>query len=357
MDAAFKEKIKKICTAAVAAPSGDNSQPWRFVFRAPNILEFHAIPEKDNVLLNVDDSGTLTALGAAIQNAELEAKSLGLSSEIRYNKEGTLVATFIFHKGGGGLSKTERDLQQAITLRHSNRKPYKKIPLTEDDRKFLLDTAEGSTGVSFVIIEGEKPMTLISRELTTMEEIALQNKSIHRLFFQSIFWSKARNSEGKSGLYIKTLELPLPAQLLFKILRYWSVASFFSRISFPKMVAETNAKQNASASAFGVITINRFNRMGYLEAGRLLERVWLATTARGMSLQIVTGLLFLARAMEHETSSIFSAAERASVRKAYARIRENLKGTDEPFLMFRVGYAAAPSAVSFRREPIIEDLH
>lgn len=356
MDAEFKEKIKKICTAAVAAPSGDNSQPWRFVFRAPDMLEFHAIPEKDNVLLNVDDSGTLIALGAAIQNAELEAKSLGLSSEIRYNKEGTLVATFIFHKGGG-LSETERDLQQAITLRHSNRKPYKKIPLTEDDRKFLLDTAGGSTGISFSFVEDEKLMALISRALTTMEEIALKNKPIHKLFFQSIFWSKARNSEGKSGLYIKTLELPPPAQLLFKILRYWSVANFLAWIGFPKMVAETNAKQNASASAFGVITVNRFDRTSYLEAGRLLERVWLATAAHGMSLQIVTGLLFLARAMKHETSSIFSAGERASVQKAYARIRENLKGTDEPFLMFRVGYAAAPSAVSFRRGPIIEDMH
>ena len=186
MDAAFKEKITKICTAAAAAPSGDNSQPWRFVFRAPDMLEFHAIPEKDNALLNVDDSGTLIALGTAIQNAELEAKSLGLSPEIRYNKEGTLVATFILHKGGG-LSETERDLHQAITLRHSNRKAYKKIPLTKDDRQFLLDTAEGSVGISFAFVEGEKLMALISRALTTMEETALKNKSLHTLFFQSIF--------------------------------------------------------------------------------------------------------------------------------------------------------------------------
>lgn len=355
MDAAYKEKITKICTAAAAAPSGDNSQPWRFVFRAPDMLEFHAIPEKDNALLNVDESGTLIALGAAIQNAELEAKVLGFNPEIRYSKEGTLIATFTLHKEGD-CSEVERRLQQAITLRHSNRKAYKKTPLALDDRQSLFNSVGKLISVSFSLVEDQKPMGIISRALTTMEEIALKNKSIHKLFFESIFWSKERNIEGKSGLYIKTLELPPPAQVLFKVLRYWPVASFLARIGFPKMVAETNAKQNASASAFGVIAVNRFDRTSYIEAGRLLERVWLATAARGMSFQIVTGLLFLARAMEHETSSIFSIGERASVREAYARIRENLKGSSEPLLMFRVGYAAAPSALSFRREPIIEDI-
>ena len=125
MNVVDKEKITKILTAAIAAPSGDNSQPWRFVFREPNILEFYAIPENDNALLNIDSSGTLIALGAAIQNAELEAKALGFNPEIRYGREGSLVATFTLDKEGK-LSEIERTLQQTIPLRHTNRKAYKK---------------------------------------------------------------------------------------------------------------------------------------------------------------------------------------------------------------------------------------
>lgn len=351
MDVEYSEKVVKICAAAVAAPSGDNSQPWRFVFRAPDVLEFHAIPEKDNVLLNVDESGTLIALGAAIQNAELEAKALGFNPEVQYDGENSLIATFILHKGGI-LSDEEKNLHQAILLRHSNRKEYKKISLAGEDREYLLRAAGKVPGISFSLVEEQESKNLISRALTTMEEIALKNKSLHNLFFESIFWSKERNAAGESGLYIHTLELPPPARLLFKILQYWPVANLLAQIGLPKMVAEINAKQNASASALGVLALDKFNRASYVEAGRLLERVWLAATSCGMSLQIVTGLLFLSRAVERGTSSAFSIEEYASVREAYTRIQKGLK-LDKPFLMFRVGYAPSPSAVSFRRAPII----
>lgn len=348
----FPEHIERIASAATQAPSGDNSQPWRFVFHAPNTLEIHALPEKDNALFNIDDSGTLIALGAAIQNAELEAKASGFTPEVRYSGGDTLTATLVLQKGGE-FSEIERSLQQAIPLRHSNRKAYKKKPLTREDRQALFEAAGKTGGASFAFIEAAEPMARISRALTTMEEIALKNKLLHKLFFEGIFWSKERNSEGAPGLYIKTLELPPPAQFLFKALRHWPVANFLAQISFPRMVAEMNAKQNASASAFGVIAIDRFDRAKYIEAGRLLERIWLTAAARGMSLQIVTGILFLARTLERNTSVPFSAAERAKVREAYSQIRENLKGPNEPLLIFRVGYGATPSAVSFRQAPTI----
>lgn len=354
MDTAYKEKLTKIVTAAAAAPSGDNSQPWRFVFRAPDMLEFHALPERDNALLNVDDSGTFIALGAAIQNAELEAKALGFNPEVRYGAEDSLTATFVLH-GEGGLPEAEQELQRAIPLRHTNRKAYEKVPLAEDDRRALVEAAGETEGVSLTLVEDRESMSRISRALTTMEEIALKNKTLHKIFFESIFWSEERNAAGGHGLFIKTLELPPPARLLFKVLPYWPVASLLAKIGFPRMVAETNARQNASASAFGVITIDQFDRRNYIEAGRLLERVWLAAAARGMSLQIVTGLLFLARALEHNSSDIFSAHERASVQRASARIREVLGGEDEPFLTFRVGRAAPPTAVSFRAQPVITE--
>jgi nitroreductase len=347
----FPEHIERIVRAAAQAPSGDNSQPWRFTFRAPNTLEIRALPEKDNALFNIDDSGTLIALGAAIQNAELEAKALGFMPEVRYGGEGTLTATLVL-QNGDELSEMERSLQQAIPLRHSNRKAYKKTSLATEDKQALLNVVGKTAGVSFAFIEAVEPMARVSRALTTMEEIALNNKSLHKLFFESIFWSKESNEEGAPGLYIKTLELPPPAQLLFKALRHWPVASFLARVGFPRKIAEMNAKQNASASAFGVITVDRFDRVNYIEAGRLLERVWLAAAARGMSLQIVTGILFLARTLEHDTSTPFSAAERMSVREASSRIRGNLEGSKEPLLIFRVGYGTPPSAVSFRKAPV-----
>lgn len=349
------EKIIQICTAAAAAPSGDNSQPWRFVFRAPATIEFHAVFEKDNALLNIDQSGTLIALGAAIQNAELEAKSLGFAPELAYSDSGSLVAMMTLREGGS-LSQEERPLREAIPFRHSNRKSYKNVPLTDGDRTAIIRAAGVSPEVALSLIEKKEMMRPVSRALTTMEQVALQNKALHELFFESIFWSKKQNDAGESGLYIYTLELPPPARLLFKILKYWPVAHALARIGFPKLVAQINAAQNATASAFGVLSLTKFDRRGYVEAGRMLERVWLSAAARGMSLQIVTGMLFLARTIERGEASVFSATESSTVQRAYAQAKEML-GIDEPFLMFRVGYASAPTAVSFRRKPEISGVN
>lgn len=352
MDSVSTDSITKILTAAAAAPSGDNSQPWRFAVRQPGSIEFHAIPEKDNELLNVDESGTLFALGAALQNAELEAKSLGFRPIIRYGSTGTLVATMELQKGGE-LSEMERELEQAISIRHTNRKAYEKKPLTPEDRRALLEAAGDGTGLALSLITDAVAMGAASRALTTMEEVALQNKSLHRIFFESIFWSEERNAAGESGLYIQTLELPPPARLLFKVLPHWSVANLLAKIGFPKLVATINAKQNASASAFGVLEVDHLNRDTYVQAGRMLERIWLVAAARGMSLQIVTGMLFLARTIERENSPVFSDTEQAMIARAHAAIRAITEKGKEPFLMFRVGYAKAPTAVSFRKAPVV----
>ena len=352
MDEIFKEKIAKIAAAAAAAPSGDNSQPWRFVARAPNILEFHAMPEKDNALLNVDESGTLIALGAALQNAELEAKALGLTPTLRYNDEGSLVAILVLHEEGS-LSDEERRLHEAIPLRHTNRKAYARQPLAGDVRDALLKSVKHDTDVGLSLIESRGEMKKISRSLTTMEEIALSNETLHALFFADIFWSEADNLAGKHGLHIDTLELPPPAKAAFRLLKYWSFTKALSKIGFHKVVAEMNAEQNASASAFGIITAERLGRREYVETGRLLERIWLQATAQGLSMQIVTGVTFLARSIaEPNTAKLFGVDQLEHVRTAYAVLKECV-ASSEPVLTFRIGTGGSPTAVSHRRVPEI----
>ncbi len=311
------------------------------------------MPEKDNALLNIDESGTLIALGAALQNAELEAKSLGLTPTLRYSDEGSLVAVLILHEEGV-LSDDERKLHKAIPLRHTNRKAYAHQPLAGDVREALLKNVKDDTDVELVLVESPEEMRRVSRALTTMEEVALSNETLHALFFADIFWSEADNSAGKQGLYIDTLELPPPAKAAFRLLKYWRVTKALSKIGFHKVVAEMNAQQNASASAFGIITAERLGRREYLEAGRLLERIWLQATAHGLSMQIVTGVTFLARSVvEPETAKLFSKDQLENMSAAYGVLKGQIAIDREPVLAFRIGTGGSPTAVSYRRAPEI----
>ncbi len=348
-----KEKITKIITAAAAAPSGDNSQPWRFIVRGKSI-EFYAIPERDNPILNYEESGTLIALGAAIQNAELEARAQGYAPRITFQEDGSCVAVMELEEGGG-LDKFSSPLHEALFKRHTNRKAYKKIPLPFEVKSVILDPriSKGDV-IEFLLIESQESMKVMSRALTTMEETALGNKNLHKLFFSDILWSAEENRAGKHGLYIKTLELPLPAQAIFRVLRYWYFAKFLARIGFPKMVAKTNAKQNASASGFGVIVAQQPSRIVYLEMGRMLERLWLCATAQGASVQIVTGITFLARSLRIPTNAqFFSPAEKERIVAAHMELKKGVDKDYEPILVFRIGMSDVPTEVSRRRTPEI----
>lgn len=348
------DDIHAIMRAAVAAPSGDNSQPLRFVYRAPNTLELHYIEGKDHPLMNVDNSGTLIALGAAIENAVLEACGHGYRTDVAYGETGTCAATLTFIRGG---TSTPLDtlLRDSIHLRHTNRKAYRTTPLTESERTLVHEAAGISSLISFSLIEEKDTVRSIARSLTTMEEIALQNKTLHHLFFQSVLWSKEQHERGEPGLHIDTLELPPPVKMLFKFLRHWKVARVLARVGLPAQAAATNAAQNASAAAFGAIFMREKNRRTYLEGGRMLERIWLAATSVGLSFQIVTGILFLARKLATEPSHpAFSVEERSMIERAYANIRLQLGGTDEPLLTFRMGHGEPRTARSQRRAPFFE---
>ncbi|MBU6323193.1 nitroreductase family protein [Patescibacteria group bacterium] len=345
------EKLRAILEAAAAAPSGDNSQPWRFEVRG-SAIDFFYRPELDNELLNFERSGTLIALGAAIENARLESLSQGFLPRVTYHAEGERVATLEL-SSGGEPSAQEAALRRSILKRHTNRKAYAVAPLSDAMREALRDAVRGSeSGVGIALIEERERMERAARALTVMEETALSNRPLHALFFGSIFWSAARNRAGEPGLHIDTLELPPPAKALFAILRYWPVARLLSLAGFPTLVAETNAKQDASASALVVLYGSTLDRSAYLETGRALERAWLGAAANGYSVQIVTGLLFLARSLDiPAVARLFGNADRSRIGGAYEAIKQLVPAGTTPILVFRIGKSAPPTEVSYRKVP------
>jgi nitroreductase len=346
------EYIRQIIHAAVAAPSGDNSQPWRFVYKAPDSIEFHALPEYDNEILNVDSSGTLISLGAAYENARIEASTLGYQATLHYSENKHMIRVHL-QKFDSEIPELDSSMQPAIDARHSNRNAYKE-PLKKDDKEALLLAMNSSSEIQCTLVEEPKLLDALGRDLTVMEEIALSNPHLHKLFFKGIFWSKEDNENGRPGLYIKTLELPPPAQVLFRGLRHWNFTKRLSPIGFSQKIAETNAKQNASASAYIFINVQDLEAKNYIEAGRVLERVWLTAANQGLSCQIVSGILFLARRIEQNTSDgLFEEGHKNKIAAAYRNLRSAAHSTYHPLVALRVGYAKKATARSRRKAPNI----
>lgn len=345
-----KRDIEKILETAVYAPSGDNTQPWRFEVLGQEVRVFN-MPERDQTLYNFKQRGSLIAHGALIENIKIAASHHGFDTAISLfpdKDDKNLIATVFLEKTG----LAGDPLYPFIKQRATNRKPYKKELLSGRQKTELLGNLP--SGGRVFLFEGEKDKKILAKAASKNEQILFENPILHQSFFRQIIWTEKEEKEKKRGLYLKTLELPPPARLAFHLFKYWSVLRVFNKLGLSRSVAKTNAAIYASSAAIGAIVIpNRFDE-DFVRAGQILQKLWLKTTASGLSLQILAGLIFLFQRMEEEEAHMFSNAHVNLIKNAYNEIDEVVDSGGETIaLLFRIGRADFPSARSSRLPPEI----
>lgn len=338
--------IEKIMKAALQAPSGENAQPWQFKIVGNKIYQY-LVPERDQSAYNYGQYASYVANGAALENIEIASRALGLQpkTEILPDlKNLNLVAIITLEKS----HPQNEPLYEYIEKRVTNRKPYKKEPLTAEQKQILL--SQKVEGAEFLLTDDPKHIEMLAEVGATNEYIMLQNKAIHNFFFSHINWTEQEENERRYGFYIKTLELPSPAQFMFKIFSKWSRMRIFNALGFPKMVLKQNAQVYASAGAMGAITIPGSTPRDFINAGRLTQRVWLTVTKLGLSMQPLTGILFFMLRIRAGDFDSFAAMHQQLIKEKYAVAEKvfNVSLQKTIVMMFRIGDGEKPSARSAR---------
>jgi len=127
--------VQVLVSAASAAPSIHNSQPWRFRLDAPGrTLEVHAAPARGLPLTDPDSRALHVSVGAAVLNLRAAAAHLGWEPVVRLLPRPdapTLLAT-VRLAGAPRAALTRRaDLYRAIWRRRSCRLPFTPEPVPE----------------------------------------------------------------------------------------------------------------------------------------------------------------------------------------------------------------------------------
>lgn len=347
----MQRAIDEIITAGTLAPSGDNSQPWSFA-ATDNSIALHMHPEKDHALLNVDAGGTLLASGAALENMCIATRALGYTPDVVLAPDATddTIATISLRPAA---DSPHSGLFEAVPARHSNRSAYKTDPLGPDFFARIRAAASEYESATLCVVNSRENISRIATASSAMEEIALQDAQIHRLFFGSILWSHDAHMAGEPGLHIRTLELPPPVQALFRILHWWPLVRVLNLLGFAKLAAKGNAQVYASSGAIaGIVVPNRSPRR-MLQAGRLMQRVWLEAVAAGYAAQPLAGLLYLAEAVRRDEDLIAPQLARRAIAADNA-IHEALgvAAQDTVVMLLRIGVPLRePTDVSRRAAP------
>ena len=350
----MKEVITEILKMAVNAPSGDNSQPWRFEVSNDEIKVFN-VPEKDTSLYNYNQNASLIALGGLVENIKIALSRYGYISSIDLLPEGSgsnLVAVLSLE-----MSKRFNDpLYSYIQERVSNRKVYKIEVLSVDHKRELLKTGSSLADISIKLVDDREEIEKLANAVSVNERIVLENKQLHSFLFSHITWSE-KEDRNKKGFFIKTLELKGPQILTFKLLRHWKILKILNKIGVSVLVSRENAKLYKQSSAFIAIIANDDSSVSFLKSGMLMQKFWLTATKLRLGVQPVTGVLFLHHRIKIGDRELHN-KHITLVESAYSKIDSIFGANGKPItMMFRVGYADRASFKCLRREPEIRFLN
>lgn len=351
----IKDTIKNILERAVNAPSGNNSQPWRFVVKE-NKIYIHNISDSDITPYNFDQKGSYIAHGALVENISIIAPKYGYLTNVEIfpdRSDANIIAIVTLDK----IEPKKDSLFDFIISRATNRRIYQKISLKSEHKEEILKTQqEVDRGGKIKLVEDIKEIEKVAWALGLHERLIFENKMIHGIVFSSILWSEKENAEKRKGLYIKTKFPDMPSFMLpaMKMFGNWLFVNIANNIGLSKKIQKQSAESCISSSALCAILVDSETNEDYLNGGRLLQRIWLTITKLGLSLQPMTGIPYLARRILAGDSSGFSPEQIRLIKQANEEINGVFNENGKTVLMiFRIGYDPKPPVKTLKLPPEI----
>jgi hypothetical protein len=348
----MREKIIKILEEAVKAPSGDNSQPWKFKI-SEDVLFVYNIPTRDNPYLNYLQSGSLIAHGALIENIKILSLKFGLnvSISIPSSPENDLVAQIAFSPADATIDP----LVDYIDQRHTNRNVYLDEVLNDTNEKELISSAEEFNEIKVLFCKQKEQMKILGSAASASEIIILEDPLLSKYLFDHVVWTSKEENEKKMGLYIKTMEFNPIQKFIFKLASNEKFLRILKRMGLPKFVSNQDAKLYSTGGAIGIITIQQRNKENFINAGRVLQRLWLQATRLGLALQPITATLFFYQRIKDNQTEHLSEKHIELIKENYRNIEQIFKLSDSNIvMMFRIGKAPLASSKSSRMKPHVE---
>jgi hypothetical protein len=317
---------------AVLAASPHNTQPWAFALDG-DLIDVYV--DRSRTTGAVDPLGReqYVGLGCAVENLMLGADARGLVPNLQWlpdGPDGDRVAAETLGSGGGVPSAA----YDAIGDRHTNRGPYTSRPVPARTLAGLADAA-AFDGLALHWIVDPGPKELMSQLLIDAAEALTRDEQQSK---DGFVWFRESNDEiqrHRDGLVLDGQGL---SPLVLGLAKLLPASSRADGDAF--WVKQTRTVHTATAAAYGVITATSpDDRRTQLDAGRLLQRVHLAATGRGIALQH----------MNQVTERIDREATTGAEPTFAPRFADLLPDGEHPLLTFRVGYPVRDARPTPRR--------
>jgi hypothetical protein len=342
-------EVEQILDLARWAPSGDNTQPWRFEIRSDFEVLVHAYDTRDHVVYDLDGWASQVSHGALLETLSLAATRFGLRAQTSMAdaaEDGRITYRVVLEHD---LAATEDPLVASIPVRTVQRQPMRPVRLTQEARRALEDTVRPYSVVWFESWRERWQVAALNARNAHIRLTIPEAFAVHKAV---IAWN-ATTSEDRLP------DASLGADpLLLAVMRWamgsWERASFMNRYlagtAMPRLTLDFLPGLFCSAH-FALIAPNETSGIAdRVAAGRAVQRFWLTATKLNLQMQPAYTPLVFARYARDERR--FTGVEQAYVTaREIARRLEGMLGSHEAvraLFLGRIGLARAVKGRSVR---------
>ena len=264
--------------AATLAANAHNTQPWLFRI-GPDRIDLFADRERSMGALDPLGRELEISLGCALENLLRAAPANGFAASLTLlpdPSEPDHIAGIDLRPG----STVTDPLFEAIPRRHTDRGPYA-VGMGVDGAFEELSSLADDDNVTLTWLRADPDMATFARLTVEATEaiVAASDQARDDFAWYRQDWGEIQRR--KDGITMDAAGLPEPTRLLVRILPSSDRATLQQG-----WVDATRDRHVATAAAFGLISVQDAADTGLrIGAGRLFQRIHLASTTRNLALQ------------------------------------------------------------------------
>ena len=343
-------RIEKVLDLARWAPSGDNTQPWRFEIISDDHVVVHARDTRDTCVYDLQGHASQISVGAMLETLRLAASRFRLRTTVeRRDDSPEPEPVFDVHLAQDATLEAD-ELTPYITRRVTQRRPMKTTPLTTRQREAL----ERAAGSEYQVIWLDTPADRrrMARLLFRNAHIRLTTREAYDVHKQVIEWN-ARYSEDR--LPDKALGLNAVALKLMRwAMKDWKRIRFMNRYLagtwLPRIELDYIPALRCAAH-FVLIARNEPRTLDdRIAAGGALQRFWLTATRVGLHVQPEMTPLIFAGYVRDAVRFTQNDKAQTNAEKLADRLEQIIGKSERGRAVFmgRIGQAPTPTSRSIR---------
>ncbi|MEW5968138.1 MAG: molybdopterin biosynthesis protein MoeY [Pseudomonadota bacterium] len=342
--------VDRVLEFARWAPSGDNTQPWRFEVRDAHRVLIHGHDTRDHCVYDLDGHGSHLALGTLLETIAIAAATEGCRADVAYRPDSPDEAPLFDVTLVPSSDVVPDPLAPAIRTRAVQRRPMRARRLAAAEKRAL--EAAVQPGYRVLWLETAAQKWAAARLLFANSKLRLTMREAYEVHRQIIEWD-ARFSTDR--IPDRSLGLdPLTLKLMRWVMGSWERVRFFNAYLAGTLAPriQLDLVPALACGAHFVLVAERpaTTLIDYVEAGRRLQRFWLTAEHLGLKLQPEVTPLIFARYLREGRRFTAQADIVAAAAPMAGQLRALLAGNlENAVFMGRIGAGRDAASRSLRK--------